>query len=199
MRLTWEGYGLPELEAMQREARPLGEAGRYEDAEQKLRESLTGFEYLLSSTNECTLSVAYELAELYSQSARMIDADAVLQWISEQLAETFGLDHPKTTSHMVHVVDLYQRWGRTNDAVTILLRAMESLDRPPNPGNGGVTLSGQNNKDEQIPASSDEEVHRTSTFARFVEISNGSGQKDAGRSLEFQLCVAHARVRAKVT
>jgi tetratricopeptide (TPR) repeat protein len=197
MRLTWEGHSLPELEAMQREAQSLVEAGKYEGAEQKLRESLTGFEYLLSSTNECTLSVAYKLAELYSQSAQMIDADAVLQWMNEQLVETFKLDHQKTISHMVHVVDLYQKWGRTNDAVTVLLRAMEFLDRPPNPGTAEVTLFGQSNKDQRITASLGEEVHRTSTFSRFVEISDGSGQKDAGASLEFQLCVANARVRAK--
>jgi tetratricopeptide (TPR) repeat protein len=197
MRLTWEGHGFSELGAMQREARPLVEAGRYEDAEHKLRESLTGFEYLFSSINECTLSVAYDLAELYSQSARMIDADAVLQWMSEQLVETFGLDHQKTTSHMVHVVDLYQKWGRTNDAVTVLLRAMEFLDRPPNPSNAEAALFGQNNKYERMTANPDEQVYRSSTFSRYVEISDGSGQKDAGHSLEFQLCVANARVRAK--
>jgi tetratricopeptide (TPR) repeat protein len=183
---------------MRRDAKPLCESGRFEEAEQKLRDTLDGFEYLLTSTNERTLSVAYELAEFYSQNNRMNDADAVLQWMGEELVKTFGLDHQKTISHMVHVVDLYQQWSRTNDAVTILLRAMDSFHNLPGTGHDPVTTSDQSNNAKGIVNTSEvEETHRTTNFSRIVDVSEGNGQKDADGSLEFQLSIINARTRAK--
>ncbi|KAH0541616.1 hypothetical protein FGG08_003906 [Glutinoglossum americanum] len=129
LRLTWNGQTLEALKALRNSAHELDREGDFQNAEGKLREVLAGFENLLSPTHEDTNAVAYELATLYAGHDRMNDADLVLNWMGENHVERWGPNHRKTQTHFLRVVDLFNSWSRSNDAMTFLYRVLDALDK----------------------------------------------------------------------
>jgi hypothetical protein len=59
----------------------------------------------------------------------MTDADKVLNWVGEKHCERRGMEHKKTVAHVLHVSDLYGSWSRTEDAISLLSRAMDKYDK----------------------------------------------------------------------
>jgi tetratricopeptide (TPR) repeat protein len=188
LRLTWNGYKLGDLEEMTREAGSLSEIGNLEAAEHKFREALFGFEGLLTPTHEKSISAAYELADFYAKNLRMNDADEVLQRVSENLVETWGLEHTKTIAYMLRVIDLYHAWGRSNDALTLLQRAIDYIDDPP---------ATKKNRADGAKTDKATVKERTMYSSRHFEMPDSGGSRGRVRTLEFQLVVANAQARAR--
>jgi hypothetical protein len=178
-----------DLENTIAEAEALSDFGKLEEAEHKFLEALAGFENLLSPCNEKTVSLAYQIAEFYAKHVRMREADDILERVSKSLIKTWGLEHSKTVAHMLHVTNLYYAWSRPNDALTLLLRAVEYLDDPPMTKDVQVQPE---NRETQPTA-----LRRATIVTRLVTASEPTGPKDRPRLVEFQLVVANAQARAK--
>lgn len=114
---------------MNREAYQLERLGHIEEAEKMFREVLTGFENLVSPTHEDTSAAAYKLATFYAQQNRMTEADLVLDRMGEKYTERWGLKHKETLMHFLRVVELFNCWSRTDDAVTLLYRVLDIYGR----------------------------------------------------------------------
>ena len=113
---------------MSREAHDLERLGQTEVAENKYRTALDGLQHLLAPTHEVTKRVAYQLVSFYAQHDRMDDADAVLGWMCDKLIDRWGIDHKKTVDHLLYILELFDRWSRVNDAITLITRAFEALE-----------------------------------------------------------------------
>jgi tetratricopeptide (TPR) repeat protein len=191
--LIWNGQTKAEFEAMHRQAHELDRAGNIEDAEAKFREALEGFEHLLSPTHEETNVVAYHLAEFLANQSRMTEADTVLNWMGEKHFERWGMSHKKTSSHLLRVSDMYHSWSRTGDAISLLSRAMDRLERE---------LKSTRRDDEDPDASTVFESGRNipnrtlqpRTSGTIIEPNNDD--PDDPRYVEYQLGLAMAQVKA---
>lgn len=86
LRLIWNGLSKVDLDAIYQEALVAERLGRLDEAEKKFRDTLAGFENLLSSTNLDIKAIAYRLASFYAKNDRMKDADAVFDWVTGDLA-----------------------------------------------------------------------------------------------------------------
>jgi tetratricopeptide (TPR) repeat protein len=124
--LIWDGRTKADFEALYQEAQAQERLGIVEDAEKMFREALAGFENLLSATHEDTNAAAYRLALFYARNDRMKDADRVLDWVTRNHIESFGIEHQKTVDHLFNVVDMFHDWSRTEDAITFLSRIIDA-------------------------------------------------------------------------
>ncbi|KAF4625886.1 hypothetical protein G7Y89_g12275 [Cudoniella acicularis] len=131
LNLLWNGHSKTDFDAVYHEAQELERLARIEDAENKFREALTGFENLFSATHEDTIAVAYRLASFYAQNDRMKDADAVLDWMTEKHIERFGDRCLETIEHLLHVVEMFRNWSRNEDAKAFLSRMLDVLKEAP--------------------------------------------------------------------
>ena len=131
--LTWNGYTRTQLEAMPEEAYELERSGQLEMAEDRFRTALDGLQNLLAPTHEETNKTAYHLASFYAQHDRMDDADAVLGWMCDKHIERWGINHKKTVDHLLYILELFNRWSRVDDAITLITRAFEAFENSDQP------------------------------------------------------------------
>jgi tetratricopeptide (TPR) repeat protein len=124
---------------MYREAQELERSADIDAAEIKFCEALSGFEHLLSATHEDTTAVAYHLASFYAQNDRMKDADAVLDWMTDNYIDRFSDTALQTIEHLLRILDLFSTWSRHEDAKAFLYRIIE-------------TMGGDNQQDEPAPS-----------------------------------------------
>lgn len=195
LRLTWNGRTRADIEAMSREAHQLERLGHLEEAEEKFREVLAGFETLLSPTHEATSTAAYQLATFYAQHDRMNEADLVLDRMGEKFTERWGLKHKETLMHFLRVVELFNCWSRADDAVTLLYRVLDVYEKHYS-GNSTAT-TGPN------ALSARDSQHQ----ARRLRIAGGQSQVEYAFGafaqtydpalLQYQLGLADAHVKAK--
>ncbi|KAH8790275.1 hypothetical protein BGZ57DRAFT_949593 [Hyaloscypha finlandica] len=188
--MKWKGYNRVELEDLVLNAREMSDLGNLEQAEENYRDALAGLEHVLSATNERTLSVGYEIAEFFAKSNRMDEADGVLSWMTDKIVEAWGIRHTKSVTHFLQVTDLYHGWSRPNDAMTLLLQAVNYLEDPP------VTKEVsrvEDLNDDESPI----RPQRLTVMHRFIHAPNSGVHKDQPHSLEFQLVVANAQARTK--
>lgn len=129
LRLVWNGHTKAEFEAMHKRAHELDRSGNVEDAEAEFREALEGFEHVLSPTHDETNTVAYHLADFLAAQGRMTEADAVLNWMGEKHFEDWGMNHKKTVAHLLRVSGMYHSWSRSEDAISLLSRAMARFEK----------------------------------------------------------------------
>jgi len=181
---------------MHRQAHELHRSGRVEDAEVKFREALEGFEHVLSPTHDETNTVAYHLAEFLANQARMTEADTVLNWMGEKHFEKWGIPHKKTTAHLLHVSDMYHSWSRSEDAISLLSRAMARFEKALE-----STLENDNGQDfdastmvepTRNTSSRNLQPRRSSTI---IELNDDS--PDNPRYVEYQLGLAISQVKAR--
>ena len=122
---TWNGHDLADLEKIVSEARELNENGNLAEAEQSFRDALAGYEQILSPTHEKTTAVAYQLASVLAKSLRMTDAHEVLNEVSRNYAERWSEYSLEMARHYLQVVDLFDSWGRRDDAVVLVHRILD--------------------------------------------------------------------------
>jgi tetratricopeptide (TPR) repeat protein len=193
--LVWNGHTKADFEAMHKQAHELDRSGKVEDAEAKFREALEGFEHVLSPTHDETNTVAYHLAEFLANQARMTEADTVLNWMGEKHFEEGGMSHKKTTAHLLHVSDMYHSWSRSEDAISLLSRAMARCEKSLK-----STLESDNGEDSDAStvveptrnaSSRNLRPRRSSTI-----IEPDDDNPDDPQYVEYQLGLAIAQVKA---
>ncbi len=113
---------------MHREAHDLDRLGHFELAEDKFRAALDGLQNVLTPTHEQTSTLAYHLASFYANHNRMNSAYEVLDWMCSKYIERWGIDHKKTVTHLLRVVDMLHSWSRSEDAITIIYQAFEAYE-----------------------------------------------------------------------
>ncbi|CZR60682.1 uncharacterized protein PAC_10578 [Phialocephala subalpina] len=145
LNLLWNGHSKTDFEAVYHEAQKLERLVRIEDAENKYREALSGFENLLSSTHKDTTTVAYRLASFYAQNDRMKDADAVLDHMTAKHIERFGAGGPETIDHLLYVVEMFYNWSRNEEAKEFLSRILSASMGEPRDNEDEATYAQSSN------------------------------------------------------
>ncbi|KAF8858028.1 hypothetical protein BDZ45DRAFT_726328 [Acephala macrosclerotiorum] len=128
LRLRWNNLEFADVQDLKHEAARLDKAGDTINAEIKFRDALSGFEALLSPTHEETTIAAYQFASFLANQDRMKEADRVLDWLGGNYIRRWGLQHRKTVSHLLRVIELLQSWERRDDAMLLLSRVLDSWD-----------------------------------------------------------------------
>ncbi|KAK6860716.1 hypothetical protein PG995_004352 [Apiospora arundinis] len=125
--LTWEGHSRKDLQNMWRVARNHRDAGRHQKAEDGLQQVLDGMNHVLGRTNEDTVQVAYQLADLYATTARTEAAIEVLEALLRAHVHVWGYEDNRTQANTLKTVELLEAWGRHADALGILSLSKELL------------------------------------------------------------------------
>ncbi|KAF8244241.1 hypothetical protein K440DRAFT_22746 [Wilcoxina mikolae CBS 423.85] len=187
LQSAWNGRSsLAEIQAIKREAHQLNLEGEVQGAEKRFREALAGFENLLSPTHEDTNAVGYELANFYAEHDRMGDADLVLNWMGQKHVERWGFDHQKTTTHFLHVAELFTSWSRNDDAATLLYRVLDAWDK-----RDSTKLNPEPHRVAQpqvIP------LQTTPRQSKPEDMTRAFTETDDPRRVDYQLGLANARV-----
>ncbi|KAF2786480.1 hypothetical protein K505DRAFT_289676, partial [Melanomma pulvis-pyrius CBS 109.77] len=127
--LTWNGRNRANLLEVLEMARDSSREGHLDRAEAEFMEALEGHRYLLTPTHEETVKIAYELANFYAEQQRVRETDEVLERISEDFIERWGVEHKKTYQHGLDMVDLLKNWNREIDALAILSHVQDAYER----------------------------------------------------------------------
>lgn len=125
--LRWRGHSSADLHAMWRTATSYRNAGRANEAEDMLHQVFLGLSQVLGKTNEDTVKVAYNLADLYAESGRMDEAIAMIEEVIEYHLTTYGWKDQKTQQNVLHAVELLNGWNRQTDALSLLSLSKELL------------------------------------------------------------------------
>jgi len=128
LRLRWNNLDLVDVRNLKNEAARLDKAGDIINTEIKFRDALSGFQALLSPIHKETAVAAYQLASFFANQDRMKEADSVLDWLGGNYIRHRGLQHEKTLSHLLRVIELLQSWERRDDAMLLLCRVLDSWD-----------------------------------------------------------------------
>jgi len=128
LHFRWNNVTLADIQNLNSDGARLDKEGDNANAEIKFRDALAGFENLLSPTHEETAIAAYLLASFFANHDRMNEADKVLDWLGGNYIRRWGLNHEKTISHLLRVIELLQAWERLDDAMLLLRRILDSWD-----------------------------------------------------------------------
>ena len=102
-------------------------SGRSDEAEKLLHQVFLGMSHVLGKTNEDTVKVAFNLADLYADSNRMNEAIDMTEKVMEHHLTTYGCEDPKTQQIVLHIVELLNGWNRQADALGLLSLSKELL------------------------------------------------------------------------
>ena len=126
--LTWHGHSRSDLHDMWRTAINHRNAGRSNEAEAMLHQVFLGMGHVLGKTNQDTVEVAYNLADLYAESDRMDEAIAMIEKVIEYHMTIYGNKNPRTQQNVLHAVELLNGWNRQADALGLLSLSKELLE-----------------------------------------------------------------------
>ena len=135
LTLTWRGHSRADLHDMWRTAIDCRNAGRVDEAEDMLHQVFLGMSHVLGKTNQDTVKVAYNLADLYADSGQMNEAIATVEKVIDYHLSTYGCEDKKTQQTVLHAVELLNGWNRPADALGLLSLSKELLQsssRAPN-------------------------------------------------------------------
>ncbi|KAG8533372.1 uncharacterized protein KY384_002155 [Bacidia gigantensis] len=169
---TFQNYTLTHFESMEREANRLEREEDVYAAEQRYREALAGLERILSATHKQTTALAYRLATFYANHDRMDDADRVLRWVTEKHVRRWGTVHENTMRHLLHVSKLYRIWSRSDEALSLLYRVLDTWDD-----------KCQANVDREMPVQFGTTRHREPSIAVLGTNSERPGSRQAPQTL----------------
>jgi tetratricopeptide (TPR) repeat protein len=168
MRLVWNGRTKADYQAQFEEGLGEERSGRPDEAEANFRSALEGFDRLLSTTHPETVAVAYRLASFFAEHVRMQDADTVLDWLNQAHLEDFGLSHARTLDHILNVCDMFQNWGRPEQAAELLQRVFhETVKEPPAPDSTYRLTANTSQHATRTSAQETENVHEHEHDPRF--------------------------------
>ena len=128
LTLTWDGHSRSDLHDMWRTAINHRNAGRSNEAEEMLHQVFLGMGQVLGNTNQDTVKVAYNLADLYAGSGRMDEAIAMIEKVIEHHLTIYGSKNPRTQQNVLHAVELLNGWNRQADALGLLSLSKELLE-----------------------------------------------------------------------
>ncbi|RYP62306.1 hypothetical protein DL771_009791 [Monosporascus sp. 5C6A] len=127
LALTWEGLSRSDLQAIWHKARGNRDAGRLQEAEGAFQQALIGMSHVLGETNEDTLKVSYDLADLYATSGRIKEAMAIVEKSIQAHAHRWGYEDKRTQQSVLQAVELLNAWDRQADAMGLLSLSKDLL------------------------------------------------------------------------
>jgi hypothetical protein len=130
LTLTWRGHSRGDLEDMWRTARNYRNTGKLAEAEDMFSQVFLGSCHLLGNTNEDTVKVAYNLADLYANSGRIKEAVDMIEKVIQSHMEQWGYEDKRTQQNVLHAVELLNGWNRHADALALLSLSEELLQSP---------------------------------------------------------------------
>ncbi|KAF4469329.1 rhomboid family [Fusarium albosuccineum] len=197
LRLSWHGYTRTQLLSMRKEGSNLIQQGKLEDARALLTEVSEGFCHLQGAFHEETKKVVYELANLHTQMGDEREADHVLEKLTQAHIEGLGFKHKKTQSHILHVVELLNGWGRPDDALGLLSLSKETdqcLNADKEPGSRRSRNRGRRRRRRAKATNS----HHDEADRMGIVVLDDEIPADAEPShIDYQLDLAHSQVVTK--
>ena len=136
LALRWHGYSRTDLQEMWRTALRYRNTGKVDEAEHMLFQVFMGLCHVLGKTNDDTVKVAYNLADLYADCSRMEEAVDILEKVIQNHLGTYGCRDKRTQQTLLHIVELLNGWNREADALGLLSLSQELLESSPD-GTGG--------------------------------------------------------------
>ena len=127
LKLRHNGRTRGEFEKLHEEAHQLDQLGQKDLAENAFILAFEGLQGTLWPTHDDTTKLAYCLASFYAKHKRMKEADAVLDRMNDAYVQRWGLSHEKTTSHLLHVLEMLENWSRPDDAMNLIRQAFERM------------------------------------------------------------------------
>ena len=109
--------------------------GRFREAEDFLRNAIE----IAGSANTTAL---YNLATLYQRQGRLPEAERMHRHALELIEQKRGPFHPEVAESLNALGSLYRSLGRFSQAIAILERAVQILDRHPRPSVACAVLNG---------------------------------------------------------
>lgn len=149
---NWLLMPLDEIRQLKVEAVRCDQRGNAYEAEAKLREALHRFQHHSGPTHSNTVKTVYQLASFYSTKSRSDEAQRILEWALDCHISRWTLNHPRTITHLLHVVELLHSWSETDTAVRLLDTVLSSLQN----------LSETNPNLVTSPSESDDELETAS-------------------------------------
>ena len=173
-------------------ARDSRNAGALDEAENMFQQTLIGMNHVRGKTNEDTVKVAYNLADLYADSGRMEDAVGILEKVIQNHISRYGLEDAKTQQNVLHAVELLNGWNRHTDALSLLSLAKELLGSSSSARNPRVGERFANRKRKAIQKSFNNNSQTDISRATESVLENASPDK-----VDYGLIVARTHVAAK--
>lgn len=125
---SWQGKSRTDLIAMQAAARAYIPEGRVDEAVDLLIQVLSGLSRLQGSTNEGTVKVMFELANLHTQGGDPGKADKLLELYMRKHNRILGPNHRRTRQFVINVAEVLNGWNRPHDSLGLLSRAGEMVE-----------------------------------------------------------------------
>ncbi|CEI66059.1 hypothetical protein FVEN_g4529 [Fusarium venenatum] len=125
VNLEYHKTTLSQLHDLLKEASCAASTGKVNDADADFRDSVSGFRFKLSPTHDETIRAAYMYACFYAKTNQMDKADAVLNWMSNHHVKKWGSSHDNTYLHYARTIELFQSWGRQEDAEVLVYRLLD--------------------------------------------------------------------------
>ncbi|KAK8131642.1 hypothetical protein PG984_008080 [Apiospora sp. TS-2023a] len=138
--LTWNGYSRKDFQDMWDIAKTQRNAGKHQEAEASFRQVLDGFNNVLGKTNDDTVQVAYQLADLYATTGQPEAAVGVLEALMRSHVHVWGYRDMMTQKNTLKTVEILNAWGRHADALGLLSLSEELLKTNGSNRNSGSRL-----------------------------------------------------------
>lgn len=129
-RLSLNQSSTADLTSFVKAALEVDKDGNEEEAEWGLRDALSCSSRLLSPTHAETVKIGYTLASFYARRRKLVDADDILNWMTNKHLGSLGVDHPKTINHVFCIISLLRHWLRNGEADLLIYRLLESQQNP---------------------------------------------------------------------
>lgn len=124
--LLSQGQRIDDFATLWADTHQAEDEGDLQLAETRKREALSGYETLLSPTNDDSLKIGYQLANVCAMQERILQADEILEQISKNVAVRWSLSHPRSEHHHRKICDLFKTWPREKDAQHLMRRLNET-------------------------------------------------------------------------
>ncbi|KAL8713832.1 MAG: hypothetical protein Q9225_006682 [Loekoesia sp. 1 TL-2023] len=146
LALRWKGYSRTDLQEMWRTALKCRDTGKFDEAVNMLDQAYTGLGHVMGKTNDDTVKVADNLADLYAQSGQMEQAIDLLEKVIQNYLEIYGCRDRRTQQTILHAVELLNGWNRQADALGLLSLSEELLESSPGARNASKAYNRANKK-----------------------------------------------------
>lgn len=183
LTITWRGRSRGDLQEMWDMARNFRNAGRLDEAEDLFQQVFQGLGKVLGTTNEDTVKAAYNLADLYAESARATEAIEIIETVIQNHVSRWGYEDKRTQQNVLHAVELLNGWKMPLEAVALLSSSKELLQ----------TSSFSHNQTRKKNKSND-----TTNFSdNLTDIANTITQNLSPSGIDYGIGVARSHVAAK--
>ncbi|KAF2232528.1 hypothetical protein EV356DRAFT_534460 [Viridothelium virens] len=192
LQLVWRGKTRADLQAIFEEAKQL-QHGRYlVEAEARYREALSGFDRLITISNEETIGAAYAVAEFFAEIDKMREADEVLNWLNRKLIMEWSMPLESVIQHIEKVMNNLKTHG-TIPSVVPDQSLLAPFSTETHTGQLSSPQSRENTLAPMISLTGTAWVFHKSTNPTFVDIQISSLKekiKAGDRSIEAELSSA---------